>query len=138
MRRHEGDFARRGVSLVAIGQGTGEAAQRFCAKHHAGFPCLGDPERAAYRAFGLPRGSLGDATWKPLLEDPIKGIPRIFKADLAGARMKESDVRQLGGVAIVAPSSAGGRVRFRYRQRTSADLPEVAEILAALDGLDRA
>lgn len=132
MRKNEAEFSKRGVALVAVGQGSGEAAERFCAKLQVGFPCLGDIERASFRAFDLPRGSWGDVMWKPLLSDPLKGIPRVFRADLEGARTEGSDVKQLGGAAIV---DRGGRIRFRYRQRTSADLAEPSELLAALDTL---
>ncbi len=132
MQRAEGEFEARGAALVAIGQGTGETTQSFCAKFQVGYPCLGNPDRGIYQAFGFRRGSWGDVMWKPLLGDPVKGIPRVFRADLAGARLPTSDVKQLGGVAIV---SADGRIRYRYRQKTSGDLPEVAELLDALDRL---
>ncbi len=132
MRASEGEFEARGAALVAIGQGTGRRTQSFCSKLQVGYPCLGNPDRSSYEAFGFPRGSWGDVMWKPLLSDPVKGIRRVFQADAAGARLETSDVKQLGGVAIV---SAEGRIRYRYRQRTSGDLPEVAELLDALERL---
>ncbi len=132
MRGSEGEFEARGAALVAIGQGTGSKARSFCSKLEVGYPCLGNPDRSSYKAFGFPRGSWGDVMWKPLLSDPVRGIQRIFQADAAGARLRTSDVKQLGGVAIV---SAEGRIRYRYRQKTSGDLPEVAELLDALDRL---
>ena len=129
MRKHEADFDRAGATLVAIGQGRGEAATRFCAKLQVGYPCLGDVERKSFEAFEFPRGSWSEVTWEPLLRDPRKGIPRIFQADLEGARAEGSDVKQLGGVAVVDPT---GRVRFRYRQKTSADLVAPEELLRAV------
>ena len=119
-------------ALVAIGQATGEISSQFCSKLELDYPCLGDPDRISYSGFDFPRGSWGDVIWKPFLSDPAKGLQRVFKADAAGARLRTSDVRQLGGIAIVSPE---GRIRFRYRQRTSGDLPEIHEILAALDVL---
>ena len=136
MRRNEDAFAARGAALIAIGQGSGEAAERFCGKLHVGFRCAGDPDRASYAAFDFPRGDWGDVMWKPLLRDPRKGIPRIFRADMQGARTPGTDVKQLGGVAILAPSPGGeARIRFRYRQRDSSDMPETAALLAAVEGL---
>jgi len=133
MEEQRPDFEARGASLVAIGQGAGGDAARFCARLGAGFPCLGDPKRAAYKAFGVPRGSMADVTLKPFLRNPLDGIRQTFRADLKAGAAPASDVRQLGGVAIV---DRAGRTRYVYKQELSSDLPAVSELLDVLDALN--
>ncbi len=57
MQADLGEFERRGVRVVAVGQGTAEEAAHYCEKAGAGFPCVGDPRREGYRALALPRGT---------------------------------------------------------------------------------
>jgi hypothetical protein len=126
------DFRRRGAQLVAVGQGTEEEAGHHCAKYAAGFPCLGDPGRAGYRAFGLRRGSWWSVVVRPFFADTAESLRLIRRADLAASQLPSSDVLQMGGVAIV---DRAGRLRFLHVAQTTADLPSNAEICEALDRL---
>jgi hypothetical protein len=132
MQTHADEIAARGARVVAIGQGGGDYAAEFCASLGAGFTCLGDPERAAYRAFSLPRGSVWSVVVKGLLDDPRLGFSRLRRASVRGSLLPQTDVLQLPGVAIV---DRAGRVRFMHRAKTSDDLPANAALLEALDSL---
>jgi len=47
-----------GLTVVVIMQATPEAAKDFAQKYAPGLYCLADPEREAYQAYGLERGTL--------------------------------------------------------------------------------
>ncbi len=118
---------------MAVGQGTGEEAARICNRLEVPCPCLGDPGKQAYRAFGLERDGWWNVTAKPFLEDPRLAFSRIRSASLKGSLMRHSDVLQLGGVAIV---DRDGILRYLHRSRKTDDLPATSAVLAELDRLE--
>ena len=126
------EFRRRRVGVVAVGQATGEEAARYGRMAQAEYPCLGDPGRQAYRGFGLGRADWWSMLVKPFLEGPSLAWSRIRNADLQGARLEHSDVKQLGGVAIL---DRQGTVRYLYRSERTEDYPPTPELLAELDRL---
>lgn len=130
MQADLGEFRRRNVAVVAIGQGTGEQAAHYCNRAQAGFPCLGDPARSGYRALGLARGSWWSVVLRALVTRPVDTLRQIAKADLAASRLEASDVLQLSGVAIVAQ---GGELRFLHVAESPEDIPANREIFRALD-----
>lgn len=132
MQEHRAAFEARGAEIVAIGQGDAAAAEHYCRKHGAEFPCLGDEERAGYRAFGFDRTGWWDLTLGPFLEDPLLAAGRIRHADPVASVSRHSDVRQLGGVAIV---DSAGVLRFLHRARRVDDLPPVEELIAIVEKL---
>lgn len=132
MREHVQDFARRGVQLAAVAQGTGEEAARFCAPLETGYPCLGDPGKVAYRGFGLARDRWWNLLVTPFLENAPRAWRRLRNASLAGSAMPHSDVKQLGGLAIL---DRRGVVRHLHRAQRSDDLPPMSQVLAELDRL---
>ncbi len=86
----------------------------------------GDPERAAYRAFGFERASVA-RVWLD---------PRVwarYAAILAGGRRPEpssakQDALQLGGDAVLDRT---GLMRWIHRSRGPADRPAVDDLVAA-------
>ncbi len=88
------------------------------------FPCLADPDKDGYRAFGLKRGSamevMGPATWGAGLRAFRKG----HRVESPG-----DDVFQMPGTFIIDSASV---VRFARYARHSGDHPKAAELLAAL------
>ena len=126
------EFQRRGVNLVAVGQGTEEEAAHYCGKYAAGFPCLGDPDRSSYRALGLGRGDWWSIVVKPFFTDTRESVRLIRQADLGASQLEATDVLQLGGVAIV---DSQGVLRFLHVAETTADIPTNEEIFTALDAL---
>ena len=47
------DMKANGLRAVVVTQGTPQEAKAFCRKYARGISCLSDPERRAYRAYGL-------------------------------------------------------------------------------------
>lgn len=85
------------------------------------FPVLADPDRAAYRGFGLER-----AGWWKLLR------PRVWlvylRLILRGwlPRPAHEDVRQLGGDFVVDRT---GKVIYAHRSTDPTDRPSIDELL---------
>jgi peroxiredoxin len=126
MERHHEAIRLRGATIVAVGQGTTAEVERFCRGFGATFICVGDPERRAYRAFGLPRGG-----WRESVFDPFRAGP-LYRLHLSarGLFLSASDWFQLPGLAIV---DRRGRLRYLHRSRHAGDLPPGAAVLASLD-----
>lgn len=132
--QHDYDQIRvRGAELVALAQGTAAEAERFCRQLGVSYPCLGDPDKQSYRAFGLPRGG-----WREMVLEPMRAgntaLRRGHRVGIRGSLMKHSDWFQLPGVAIV---DRAGIIRYLYRSRHAGDLPAISEVLLALDALGR-
>jgi hypothetical protein len=133
MQRHYDAVRARGAEVVAVAQGTADEAVAFCRAAGVEYPCLGDPGRQSYRAFGLPR-----VGWRALLLDPeaIRAMREAsrqgFRVSLRGSLMSHSDWFQLPGVAIV---DRAGVVRYLHRSRHAGDQPAPAELVRVLDAL---
>ncbi len=92
---------------------------------------LSDPDRQAYDAFGLGRGSLrrvwlDPRVWVRYLELMLRG------RRVGGSMVPREDTLQLGGDALI---DADGRIAWTYRSRGPEDRPTVAEIHRELSGL---
>lgn len=61
-----------GLNIVVIMQGTQEALAEFAQKFAPGLRVLADPERKAYRAFGLERGNLFQTFLNPKVWSAVK------------------------------------------------------------------
>lgn len=85
---------------------------------------LADPDRYAYRAFGLGRGRFARVWLDPRV------WARYLRLILAGARpeLAHEDPLQLGGDALL---DADGRIAWLYRSRGPEDRPTLAQIAAA-------
>ncbi len=133
MQQHHAEILARGARVLAVGQGTGDEASAFCRDLGIDYPCMGDPDKKSYRAFGLPRDGWWNVTGKPFLEDTRLAWSRIRHASLKGSLMKHTDVLQLGGVVIV---DRQGIVRFLHRSTRTDDLPDTRDVIAQLDRLE--
>lgn len=123
---------QRGLRLVIVTQGTPEQAAAFCAERAPGATCLADPERRAYSAYGLSRGS----TWQTLLS------PRIWSGNRRLKREKgySAEVPPPGQDAFVMSGTfvigRDGRIRLPYYYQDIADHPPVDLLLHGLMGMD--
>ena len=133
MQRDLEQFTRRGATVVAIGQGTGEEAQRVARALGVTYPVLGDPGKDSYRVFGLGRAGWLGLLVQPFVEDPTGAWRNLREADLAASANPRSDVRQLGGVIAV---DRRGVIRYLHRSRTTTDVPSNATLIAAIDALE--
>lgn len=124
MRRDYEEFRRRGAEIVVITQGDASQAETFRQSHDIPFPCLADPQRRAYAAYGLSRGSvlqiLGPRVWWRGIQAARKGF---------GLGKPVGDPRQMPGVFIV---NREGKICFAYRSRDASDNPPNDLLLASL------
>ena len=88
------------------------------------FRVLADPERAAYRAFGLE-----SASWLRILRPQVilKYLALILRGWLP--RPAHEDVHQLGGDFVLDTS---GRIIYSYRSHDPTDRPSVDELIQAV------
>ncbi len=125
-------FAERDAGIVAVGQGTGAEAAQYMEKWSVALRCFGDTTAAAYKAFGLTRGSPWSVMFRGMVTQPFEALKAISGADLSGALLASSDVMRLGGVAIVG---AGGELHEIHRAADPTDIPTNDEVFAKLDKL---
>ena len=122
------DFGATGVVLVTFTEQRYLA--RYATEHDLPFPVLADPDRAAYRAFGLGRGSVARVWgWKA-----ARRYLEIFRADgSAGWRRPTEDTLQLGGDFVVDPA---GNLAYGYWGEGPDDRPTVDELIDAVRSAD--
>ena len=118
------EFRDEGADVVAIFQYRAEPARHFCRKRGVPFDCLGDPERKAYHAVGLERGSAREYIGPQL----AKGFLRAARHG-AFAGVPKGDVAQRPGTFVVSPE---GKVVFAHYNADSADNPSNADLLDAV------
>ena len=126
------ELEAHGLALVIVTQGTPDQAKAFCADRAPGVTCLADPDRAAYTAYGLGRGSL----YQTLIS------PNIWKSN---KRLKETkgifpepppagqDAFVMSGTFIIGTD---GRIRLPYYYEDIADHPPVDLLLKGIMGMD--
>ncbi|PWH15183.1 MAG: hypothetical protein DDG60_06075 [Anaerolineae bacterium] len=130
--QYKPEMAAKGLSLVIVTQGTPEAAKAFCAERAPGAICLADPQRVAYRAYGLGRASL----WQSILSLRVWRSNRKlarekgWKAELPPAGQ---DAMQMSGTFIIGPD---GKIRLPYYYDDIADHPPVDLLLRGVMGMD--
>lgn len=132
MRKAYAEFRRLGAEVVAVGQGTQAEADEFCDEVGAQFPCVGDPDRVGYRAYGLPLGSVRQVLFGEARDRKLEALAKGFSIDARRALARRSNWWQLPGVAIVDRS---GILRFVHRSRSPSDYPEVSVLLAEIENL---
>ncbi|MEW5720340.1 MAG: peroxiredoxin-like family protein [Chloroflexota bacterium] len=110
------EIEQSGLTIVAVTQGESAATMEFCQQHAPGVMCLADPERKAYRAYGLERGSLWQVIFSPqVLLGTLRAWRRGHKTELPP---RGQDVRQMSGLFIVGTD---GKIRLPYYYDTIAD-----------------
>jgi peroxiredoxin len=117
-----------GTRLVLVHMGSEAQGARLLGRYGLGEVAhIGDPQRSLYRAFGLPRGTLGD------LLGPKVWV-RGFQAAILnrhGVGRLEGDGFQMPGVFLLFH----GEVLRSYRHQSAADRPDY---LALVNGPSRA
>lgn len=126
------EIKAKNLGLVIITQGTPEEAKVFCSERAPGVTCLADPERNAYRAYGLDRADL----WQSFLSLNVWRSNRRLKRERGwntDLPPKGQDALQMAGTFIIAPD---GRIRLPYYYDDIADHPSVDLLLHGVMGLD--
>ena len=111
--------------------------QRYRETHRLPFPVVTDPDRLAYRAYGLGRGSIarvyGRRTVRRYLElfrsGSASGPGRLSK--LAGLARPIEDPLQLGGDFVIDPE---GRLVYGFWGAGPDDRPTVDMLVRAVTG----
>jgi len=126
------EIKAKNLGLAIITQGTPEEAKVFCSERAPGVTCLADPERNAYRAYGLDRADV----WQFFLSLNVWRSNRRLKRERGwntDLPPKGQDALQMAGTFIIAPD---GRIRLPYYYDDIADHPSVDLLLHGVMGLD--
>lgn len=126
MERRLDEFTAAGCGLVVVSQGTPAVLASFLKRYPKPYPVVGDPDRLAYKAFGLERTSLLNILRPDVL---LMYLWRMLTGTRLRVPYPGEDVLQLGGDFIVDRS---GKVVFAYRSRVATDRPGVSQLLAAV------
>jgi peroxiredoxin len=118
------ELNRQGLALAAVTQGVPAETRRFCEQYAPEVLCLSDPERRAYRAYGLGTATL----WQMLLSPQVllqtrRAAKHGYTAELPP---RGQDMRQMSGTFIIGTD---GRIRLPYYYDTIADHPPVDLLL---------
>lgn len=129
LHRDAARFEAMGVAVALISVAGAEDTAAFCAERRLAPPflCLSDPEKRAYRAYGLGRGTNSE-----LFAPQV--IRRGFQAALHGhfQGMPKGDPFQMPGVFIVDRS---GIIRYAHKYRDASNNPSNEELLRVLASL---
>jgi peroxiredoxin len=126
------DLEQRGLTLAVITQAPPEAAREFCNQYAPGVFCLADPQRKAYKAYGLGRGNLRQTLLSPKVWRSNASLSRTkgWKTELPPAGQ---DAMQMSGTFIIGPD---GRIRLPYYYDHIADHPPLELLLRGVMGMD--
>jgi len=112
---------------VVVTQGSVAETKLFASQYAPGLFCLCDPERKAYAAFGLERGTifqtfLNIKVWKALAEARKKGYP-------IDPPPPGQDAMQMSGTFII---STQGRIELPFYYDHIADHPPLDLLLSGV------
>jgi peroxiredoxin len=121
------DIERHGLGVAIITQGAPATAAEFCAHYAPHFRCCADPDRAAYRAYRLERGTVFQTMINP------KVWKSVQKAGQKGYHLEPpppgQDALQMSGTFIIA---CDGRIRLPYYYDHIADHPPLSLLLEGI------
>lgn len=125
-------FEQKRLGLAIVTQASPEEARLFCEQRAPGVLCLADPERQAYRAYGLERASL----WQTFFSVNVWRSNWRLKRE-RGWRTelppRGQDAMQMAGTFVIA---LDGRIRLPYYYDDIADHPSVDLLLHGVLGMD--
>jgi peroxiredoxin len=126
------ELVSAGLSLAVVTQGTLEQAKGFCSERAPGILCLADPERKAYTAYGLGRGSLRQTF---LSARVWKSNRRLKKTRGWGTELPPpgQDSMLMSGTFVIGPE---GLIRMPYYYDDIADHPPLELLVKGVLGAD--
>jgi hypothetical protein len=124
LQRDQDRFSAAGAEVVVVGLGSPARAAAFKAETSLPFRLLVSPDRAAYRAMDLERGTNAEV----LGLRALASVPRAVRGG-GSWRWPKQDWHQLGGTFVIAP---GGKVAWAKRATHSGDNASTEQIEAAL------
>ena len=118
---------KAGLAIAVVMQGTPEETAIFAQTFAPGLLCLSDPERKAYRAYGLERGNLFQTFLNP------KVWSAVSKSRKKGYRVEPpppgQDAMQMSGIFII---SKEGRIELPFYFDHIADHPPLDLLLSGV------
>jgi hypothetical protein len=129
LQRDEDRFSATGGEVVLVGLGTPAHAAAFKQETGIPFRLLVSPDKAAYRAMELKRGSNADVLGLRALSK----VPRALRGG-GSWRWPKQDWHWLGGAFVIAPR---GDVVWSHQTTHSGDNPPNEPLLAALQAAGR-
>ncbi|HEV7200588.1 MAG TPA: peroxiredoxin-like family protein [Candidatus Limnocylindria bacterium] len=129
-------FTEAGATVVAVCQAEPERAAAVATRRGYRFPLLCDPDRTAYRAFGLLEGTpaqiLHDFPWRP---NDMDTAQTMFCEPRRGTERAVVDSPwQLPGEFVVA---VDGRIQLAHRYQYCEDFPPKTVLLGAIAAAQR-
>lgn len=116
-----------GLEIAVVMQGTVAAAAEFSRKFAPGLFCLADPERIAYRAYGLERGGLFQTFLNPQVWSAVQRARQ--KGYLVEPPPPGQDAMQMSGTFII---STEGKILLPYYYDHIADHPPLELLLSGV------
>lgn len=124
--KHYETLQKHGLDVALVIMGGAEDARRFREALKLSFPVYGDPDQTVYRAFNVPRGSAWQVAGPQLWWTGLKALLR------SGIGRPRGDLMQLSGTYLI---DTNGRIAWSFRPKSSAEFPEIDDILFAADTL---
>lgn len=122
-------FERVGADVTLVGQGTPRECAEFCDARRVPFRVLVDPDRRAYRAYGLGKGGVMQVVGPHVM---LPWIRNELRAETRQRGSHGGSFTQMPGTFVIDDV---GIVRFAHRSRHVADVPRNHVILSALSEL---
>ena len=119
------EIEAQGLSILVITHAPPDQAKKYLEQRAPGLTGLADPERKAYTAYGLGRGSLRQTVFSPRIWQSNRELARSkgFHAELPPAGQ---DALQMSGIFVIGTD---GRIRLPYYYDDIADHPSVDLLL---------
>jgi alkyl hydroperoxide reductase subunit AhpC len=130
VREHYEDIADYNAEVLVISFALAEALEGYRSYLKLPFFIASDPERRAYRDYGMLKGSTWQV-WHPRLL--WKYVVLISSGMKLQRPAKGEDISQLGGDFII---DGAGKVRFAHISHGPGDRPAVSELIGALARLE--
>jgi peroxiredoxin len=126
------ELANAGLSLAVVTQGTPEQTKDFCAERAPGILCLADPEKSAYTAYGLGRGTLRQTFLSAQVWRSNRRLKqtRGWNTELPPPGQ---DSMLMSGTFVIGPD---GLVRLPYYYENIADHPPLELLVKGILGTD--
>ena len=117
------EFDHKGAIVAAVAPGSPVQTKELCDSHRTPFRCLADPNREAYRAFGLDRGGITQLMRPDVV---LKTMGSFLRGNFGPPG---GDVFQLGGSFVIGRD---GVIKLAHAARDPSDLLSMESILSAL------
>jgi peroxiredoxin len=130
--QYQPELTQQGLKLAFVTHANPAETRAFCTERAPGVLCLADPERKAYRLYGLGRGTLSQTLLSPRVWKSNRRLQKEkgFKAEMPPPGQ---DAFQMAGIFIIG---SDGRIRLPYYYDDIADHPPVELLTRGVMGMN--